>query len=148
MRPLHLLVLAASIGAIFLLCTSLASNDPEPYILALRRRILKGSSTLAQQPLAQPLPPPEAPSLTTLVNEIVGPSVPRLTSTMLARLIEWHEAGQWEEKTQGKIDAVQVYNAAKLQAEKWVPHWKPRKLWPAGYTIQVLLLCTEEDYIT
>ena len=147
MRPLHLLVLAASIGAIFLLCTSLASNDPEPYILALRRRILKGA-TLAQQAVAQPPPPPAAPSLSTLVNEIVGPSVPRLTSTMLARLIEWHEAGQWEEKTQGKIDAVQVYNAAKVQAEKWVPHWKPRKLWPAGYTIQVLLLCTEDDYIT
>ena len=146
MRPLHLLVLAASIGALFLLFTSLGSSDPEPYILALRRR-LKGD-TLTQQPVVQPPPSPPAPSLASLVNEIVGPSVPRLTGAMIARLIEWHEAGQWEEKTQGKIDAVQVYNAAKLQAEKWVPHWKPRKLWPAGYTIQVLLLCTEEDYVT
>ena len=58
MRPLHLLVLAASIGALFLLFTSLVSSDPEPYILALRRRILKGD-TLAQQPVVQPPAPPQ-----------------------------------------------------------------------------------------
>jgi len=79
----------------------------------------------------------------------MDPDVPRLTSALLARLIEWHESGQWDARTAGKIDPVALYKAAQHQAENWVPHFRPRNLDPERYPtgkIQVLVLCNANDY--
>jgi hypothetical protein len=80
---------------------------------------------------------------------MLDPDVPSLTPALLARLVEWHDAGLWDEKTGGKLDPVAIYEAARVQAERWKPHFRPRNLDPVRYPtgkIQILVLSNANDY--
>jgi hypothetical protein len=70
------------------------------------------------------------------------------TPAMLARLVQWHEAGEYEQRTGGRLDALAVYEEVRAQAEAWAPSFRPRGGGSGGdgALLQVLVLCSANDY--